>query len=139
MLAVTTGSSKAWRRPVTRFKRALEPNIKLNRLTLLATSSLLLFNPKPKRNPVRQLNSTYLLYTLTDLHTPLPLPIVDLKMYVGDQCKKSPYFPESPAPSQDELDQKQDTLVSARLELQSMYKSYIQTGNIQIILSNFTT
>ena len=36
MLAVTTGSSKAWRRPVTRFKRALEPNIKLNRLTLRA-------------------------------------------------------------------------------------------------------
>ena len=36
MLAVTTGSRKAWRRPVTRFKRALEPNIKLNRLTLRA-------------------------------------------------------------------------------------------------------
>jgi len=36
MLAVMAAGGKAWRRPVTRFKRALEPSIHLARLTLRA-------------------------------------------------------------------------------------------------------
>ncbi len=36
MLAVTAAGYKMWRRPVIRFRRALDPNIKLDRLTLRA-------------------------------------------------------------------------------------------------------